>query len=181
MTRVLAFHHALQIAGFILVDSVISATKGSRTPPAMPRVKTHHYPTPEAGMKRFRLRPYQPCENRFLIEYIARHSLKQTTAGFQFKVDPLVFSKMAALDLPDAATMVRSISIPRGFIYGDQSRFFPTESVSLVTSLFAKGHVRKVTRAHHHVFLDQPKMFIQTLKELLVTIAGAPDQARDIL
>lgn len=175
MARVAAYLHRKIFAGLILVDSVIPALKGNRKTPVMPRLKSHFYPNLQSGMKRFRLRPPQPCQNQFLLDYVAAHSLRQTDQGFAFKVDQAVFAKTVEdpnISLPDGVTMIRSIDCPTAFIYGEQSRFFTADTRTFLTSLFEPGRLKQITAAHHHVFLDQPLAFIDALGVLLRSLSG---------
>lgn len=187
ITRIAAYLHCTgelttrALDGVVLADSVISTSKGSRKsiPIPIPRQKRHFFTSLEHGMKRFRLRPPQPCENRYLLDYIAEHSLKETEQGFEFKLDQLVFSKMVpdhVMDLPDAAPMIGEITnIDRGedqacqvgFIYGAQSRFFSEKSQPFLEELFSEQRVIQIPDAHHHLFLDQPLAFLTVLSQML--------------
>lgn len=173
MARIAAYLHPERFAGLVIIDSMVSEQRGARVAPPLPRAKTHYYPSLAEGKRRFRLKPPQPCENKYLIDYIAGHCLKQTAEGWQFKLDPAVFAKMSADEkLPSGAEMVRSMTMPVGFVYGDLSRFFPAEVVSSLEKLIAPALLKKVDAAHHHVFLDQPLAFIKSLRELLQTMSS---------
>jgi pimeloyl-ACP methyl ester carboxylesterase len=118
----------------------------------------------------------QPCDNRYLLDYIAGHSLKESAHGFEFKVDQSLFAKMTEgtdVDLPDAVTMIRSIRCPAGLIYGDKSRLFPPEDRNHLISLFGNNRLANIGDAYHHVFLDQPLEFISALKTLLSRLKKA--------
>lgn len=168
MTRIAAYLYAESLAAIIIVDSAIPPTKGDRTPPPMPRRRDRFYASIEEGKRRFRLRPPQPCENDYILDYIAGYSLRSTDHGYQFKLDSAVFAKMSPdEDFPAAADMVRSLKIPVALIYGEQSRFFPAAIADKLDTIFNAGLIKSIPGAHHHVFLDQPLAFIETLKELL--------------
>lgn len=170
MTRIAGYLYGNELAGTVLVDSGIASHRGRRAPPSRPRTGTHFYDTLEQARKRFRLRPPQPCENEYILDYIADHSIEQTERGYRYKLDQAMFSKMAqdrSLDFPDAATLIRATECPVGFIYGEQSRFFDPESVALAKSVIAPELFYSIPNAHHHVFLDQPLAFIDTLRDLL--------------
>lgn len=123
-------------------------------------------------MRRFRLRPPQPCANDFILSHIAAHSLRSTPEGFTFKVDSALFAKMPGDDsLPAGSEMIEALTIPAACIYGDQSRFFPPQAVSMTEDLFGSDRVVQVRQAHHHVFLDQPLAFISALEKLLRSFA----------
>jgi pimeloyl-ACP methyl ester carboxylesterase len=169
MTRIAAHLYPDEFSGIVIVDSVIATRKGSRIPPPMPRQRRRIYPDLRQGMRRFRLRPPQPCTNQYVVDHIAAHSLKQSADGFEFKYDSAVFAKMPAdEELPIAAAMVSAMKMPVGFIYGELSRFFPEVIVNELKSLINDELIFKVDAAYHHVFLDQPLAFIDTLNQLLV-------------
>ncbi len=170
MTRVAAHLHGESFSAVVLVDSHLPRHRGRRTPPPVPRAHIRHYDTLALGAKRFRLRPPQPCENRFIVDYIAKHSLARDKDGYYFKLDQALFSKLqvdTGLELPDAARMVERSLCPVGFIYGADSRLFPPAEVKTVTEVIKPGLYKCIPDAHHHVFLDQPLVFINTLKEIL--------------
>jgi len=173
MTRIAAYLHAEDLMGVVLVDSVMSRHRGKRIPPPGPRSRVRYYKSLTEGARRFRLRPPQPCSNKFIVDHIARHSLRQSEEGFYFKLDQSLFSKMQEdpkVDLPDAVTMVEETSCPVGFICGLDSRFFPDEAVQILKEVIDPGLLQAVPDAHHHVFLDQPLVFIESLKNILASI-----------
>lgn len=177
MARVAAHLHHDAVARTVIVDSAIPRHRGSRTPPPMPRSRTRYYPTVEEGIRRFRLRPPQPVTNRYIVDYIARHSLKETAEGWCFKYDSAVFAKMPADDsLPAAGEMIASLAMPFGLIYGEESRFFPPEVVESLDDLIDRHHVIGVTGAYHHVFLDQPQAFVEALSAMLERLGASPSR-----
>ena len=168
MTRIAAHLYPDQLDSIVIVDSALPSKKSSREPLPMPRVRSRFYESLEQGKRRFRLRPPQPCDNQFILDYIAGHSLQETPEGFKFKLDGAVFAKMSlAEDFPPAADMVRDMKIPVGFIYGEKSRFFPPSIAEALGLILDSALIRAVPDAYHHVFLDQPLRFIEALKDLL--------------
>jgi pimeloyl-ACP methyl ester carboxylesterase len=168
MTRIAAHLYPEQLDSIVIVDSALPPKKPSREPLPVPKVKSRYYKSMEEGKRRFRLRPPQPCDNKFIIDYLAGHSLKKTSEGFKFKLDVAVFAKMALTEeFPAAADMVRDMRIPVGFIYGEKSRFFPSAVAGELALILDSTLVRAVPDAYHHVFLDQPLSFIEALKDLL--------------
>ncbi len=169
MARICSFLHPGKVARLILVDSPVSGHRVSRPAPSSPREHIRYFASLPAGKKRFRLRPPQPCENDYILDYIAGHSLSQTEAGYRFKLDQAMFANMVddPADLPDTATMVNGLTCPVGLIYGADSRFFPESSLAPARDLLGKDHIARIDNAHHHVFLDQPREFISVLGKLL--------------
>ncbi len=176
MTRIAGYLHGDLLQGIVLIDSVVSTHRTERKPPPAPRTAQRFYPTLDAAKKRFRLRPPQPCQNDYIIDYIAGHSVRAGSAGYYFKLDQAMFSKfedVPGVELPDGATTIRETPCPVGFIIGEQSRFFPPEARALVSTLIDPTLLRVVPNAWHHVFLDQPLHFIEALGEILVNLETA--------
>jgi pimeloyl-ACP methyl ester carboxylesterase len=169
LARTFCFLHPGLVSGLILADSAISVNHRTRALPVAPRGNIRYYRDLSEGVRRFRLRPPQPCENAFLVDYIARHSLMESAAGFCFKLDQALFAKMVENpeNIPDSATMLRALTCPIAMIYGDRSRFFGPEAVALVRQIFLENNILKIEQAHHHTFLDKPQDFITALDQLL--------------
>jgi pimeloyl-ACP methyl ester carboxylesterase len=170
MTRIAGFEYGTALGGIVLVDSAVSRHAAQHQTPTEPRGRIHYYPDIVQGMRRFRLRPPQPCNNHFLLEHIARHSLRETQEGFVFKLDQSLFAHMPAPPppaLPDGASMLAAMDCPVGVIYGNLSKFFPETTRQLLTELLPAEQIISIPDAHHHVFLDQPQAFIDGLQQLL--------------
>jgi pimeloyl-ACP methyl ester carboxylesterase len=168
MTRIAAHLYPEQLNSIVIVDSALPPKKSSREPLPIPKVRSRCYESEEQGKRRFRLRPPQPCNNKFILDYLAGHSLKKTPEGFKFKLDGAVFAKMSLTEeFPAAADMVRDMKIPVGFIYGEKSRFCPPAIAEGLALILDSTLIRAVPNAYHHVFLDQPLRFIEALKDLL--------------
>jgi len=180
MTRIAGHEHGADLGGIVLVDSAVSRHINQYQPPQEPRSRTRYYTSIEQGMRRFRLRPPQPCSNDFLIAHIARHSLRETQEGFVFKLDQALFAHMPAPPppaLPDGASMLASMACPVGAIYGDLSVFFPLATRQLLAELLPAEGIKNIPEAHHHVFLDQPLAFIDSLQKLLAGLIKGADRA----
>jgi pimeloyl-ACP methyl ester carboxylesterase len=70
-------------------------------------------------------------------------------------------------ELPDALTMITESQCPIGIIYGQNSRILTAESATILKDLVGEDLIQCVPDSHHHVFLDQPLAFIDTLRNLL--------------
>lgn len=171
MARFAGHYYPQNFTSIVLVDSAISLPgmqSNFRIPPPSNR-PTRLYQTRQDAARRFRLRPPQPCLNKFIVDYIAMHSVKEIAGGWCWKLDQSVFAKMA--DLSDSGLntgdMIKAIRCPVGIIYGEQSRFFTDEVKSYLHTLFDPAVMIPVSDAHHHLFLDQPHAFIREINNLL--------------
>lgn len=126
------------------------------------RGRPRAYPDREIAESRFRLLPPQTCENRYIIEYIAKQSLMRVNGGWAWKFDEeLPLTLKGGERYPEDYS---SLSLPVGIIYGKQSASFSERTRDYMLELMG-SHVPVVglENAQHHVFLDQPLDFIKAL------------------
>jgi pimeloyl-ACP methyl ester carboxylesterase len=156
-----------RLAGAVIVDSPVrkpdpesaegQGGKAFRNP------KT--YPDLETAVAHFRLIPEQPCEHAFILDYIARHSLRRNEAGWTWKFDPKVFQRFPPKSLRDYLTSVRCrVALLRG----EFSVIVPPETGEYMYELLNRNApLVEIPQAHHHLILDQPLAFIAALRALL--------------
>ncbi|MEQ8859330.1 MAG: alpha/beta hydrolase [Pseudomonadales bacterium] len=137
-------------------------------PPMGGRAKV--YPDKESALARFRLQPPQPCENEYVLQYIARNSLMPVDGGgWTWKFDE---------DLPGTLKNVertaddyRALTLPVGLIYGADSELFSARTLEYLRELIPQElPAVAVEHAQHHVFLDQPLAFVDALKRMLADL-----------
>src|SRR6202047_4455571 len=77
------------LGGAVIVDSPIrSPEEEARTQLTRPPLGNQRvYETFDAALARFRLMPEQACDNRFIVEFIGRHSLRRAEHGLVWKFD----------------------------------------------------------------------------------------------
>jgi pimeloyl-ACP methyl ester carboxylesterase len=109
--------------------------------------------------------PGQPCENAFIIDYVAEHSLREVESGVTWKFDPRVFQRDSNDVMSDYLSSVRCrIALMRG----ERSRVVPPEtSEYMVELLHRNAPLVEIPEAYHHLMLDQPLAFIAALRALL--------------
>ena len=114
-----------RFGGIVIVDSPVNPPDRPRSgPPPVRGGKV--YPTLEAALARFRLAPPQPCENHYIMDYIARWSLAKKPRwpdgdgdGWGWKFDPSIWQRFSvsrppqellkADALPDRAVQGREV------------------------------------------------------------------------
>lgn len=158
-----------RFAGLVLVDSGIRHPDDP--PPDRPSMggRAKLYPDRETALTRFRLQPPQPCENQYILEYIARHSLMQVDRGWAWKFDEdLPVTMKGAERLADD---YRGLRCKLGVIYGENSELFSKRTLDYMRELVPQPFpATGIADAQHHVFLDQPLRFIEALDEMLTTL-----------
>jgi pimeloyl-ACP methyl ester carboxylesterase len=158
--------HGDVLAGAVIVDSPVrrpdpesEEASGGRTFRA-PGV----YPDLETALEHFRLVPPQPCDNDFILDYIARHSIHETAEGWTWKFDPHVF----AHTLVPLRKQLASVQCRVALLRGELSVVVPPDTAQYMYDLMGRNApVASIPYAHHHLILDQPIAFVAALRTLL--------------
>lgn len=155
------------LAGAIIVDSPVrrpdpESQEGDRGR-AFRNPKT--YPDAATARSHFRLIPPQPCENDFVIDYIAEHSLCTVPSGVTWKFDPHIF----VLARPEAMhEHLAAVRCRVALLRGEKSYVVPPETGEYMYQLLRRNApLVSIPEAHHHLILDQPLAFIAALRALL--------------
>ncbi|HLL26597.1 MAG TPA: alpha/beta hydrolase [Xanthobacteraceae bacterium] len=131
------------------------------------------YPGFNAALARFRLAPIQGCENVFIADFIARHSLKEVDGaggkGWTWKFDPFMWHQF---ELPDLALELAAIKCPVALMWGSHSKLMSGKLLDYALKMAPAGTPKiEIPDAEHHVMIDQPLAFVAALRGLL---AGWP-------
>ncbi len=151
----------------------------ARMPPE--RAAGHRvYADLETILGRYRLAPPQPCANDFLMEYMARHSVRRVDGGWSWKFDPkILLNDRHPVDwwsrLPHRLAALKT---RKAIVHGRDSDLFGPPSVDFVQDLVGP-HVPIIglVGAHHHLMLDQPLAFVAALEALLTSWSVSDDEA----
>lgn len=166
-----------KLAGAVVVDSPLGlpdpdegytvARKGADAPTA-PRTNTV-YGTLAEPIERFRFLPNQPCDELYLVDYIARMGLKEVPlkeggSGWTWKFDP---SQGKNFEIHFSRDLLVAARCPLAFVYGSDSLFAQGDGF---THLREQARGRSpfiiVPAAHHHLMMEQPVAFISALRAL---------------
>jgi len=170
--------HGEKLSGVVLVDFPLRPPESQKESDSRrPLIKPKEiYPERSMALKRFRLIPSQPCENEFILQFIASHSLAKVDGGWSWKFDDQLFKGFKS---PNISKHLSSVACPLAVIYGERSALFPPEIVDHMSRVLEKKTPVHILRgAHHHLFLEQPLVFIKTLQKLLVQWAHPKDKIR---
>ena len=135
---------------------------------------TRIYPSLEKALERFRLMPPQPAENYYILDFIARRSLKQTPMpdgsgqGWAWKFDPNMWEKLDRSDgIMSGTGDFPDLTVPVIHLYGDKSRIIDRRKAG--ERGFLDGHIPEIEipDSHHHVMIDQPLALVAALRTLL--------------
>ena len=162
-----ANEYAGRFGALILVDS------GIRHPddplpdkPLMGGGRGKTYPDRETALMRFRLQPPQPCDNEYIVQYIARNSLMPVDGGgwaWKFDEDLMTTLKDGERQPEEYA----NLQLKLGLIYGDDSELFSQNTLAYMRELIPQDFPAVgIENGQHHVFLDQPLAFIDALRSM---------------
>lgn len=127
------------------------------------------YPTLEAALARFRLAPPQPCENRWIAEYLGRMAVKQVQGpdgqqAWTWKFDAALWNQIELGDIWGGFETMRS---PLAIIRGELSQITggPAEKVAKARAPAGTPFIT-IPESHHHVMVDQPMALVAALRAL---------------
>jgi pimeloyl-ACP methyl ester carboxylesterase len=145
--------------------------EAARANPGPPR-GGRTYATFEEALERFRLMPPQPAENLYILDFIARRSLKPSpmpdgSMGWTWKFDPGMWEKLDRSGM-GYGTERPNVTVPLVHIYGDKSRIIERRASGEPHFLDGIPEI-EIPESHHHVMIDQPLALVTALRTLLDT------------
>jgi pimeloyl-ACP methyl ester carboxylesterase len=155
-----------RLAGAVIVDAPVR-----RPSPESEEGRSGHafkmpgvYDTKHQAVSHFALVPRQPCENDYIVDYIASESVHETPDGWTWKFDPNIFDG-TLVALRDQLT---SVGCRVALFTGERSVVVPPDTAAYMYELMGDvSPVVEIPEAHHHLMLDQPLAFVAALRTLL--------------
>lgn len=156
-----------ETGGVVIVDSPIRRPNDPESQaPRRALGLVRHYPTFDIAVQRFRLLPQQLCENEFIVEFIARHSLLESEGAWTWKFDVNAMgSRRSNEPFNEHLGNMRCRS---ALLFGQNSALVSRETARYMSELMgAQAPIVEIPEAQHHVMLDQPLAFVASLRTLL--------------
>ena len=179
VTIVLAASHGVDLAGAIVLDAPVR-----RPDPESEEGRDGNmfrapkiYPDLETAVAHFHLVPPQPCSNHWLVDAVARSSLRQTPDGWRWKFDPRVFTDRHGPSQPsDFSEQLGQVACRVAVVNGQLSAIVDADVRAHMASLLAGAPAAQagvpvvdVPEAHHHLMLDQPLATITAIRAVLAS------------
>src|SRR5579864_3581682 len=154
-----------RLAGVVIVDSPVNPPDRPGGPPKR-EIKPHNvYPSLAAAMARFRLMPPQTSENLYLVDWVARNSLKEVAGGFTWKFDPAIWQRFS---IGDTAERLKATRCRIAVFRGEHSVLLPPQIGEYMFNLLGRSApMVEIPQAQHHIMLDQPLALVAALRALL--------------
>ncbi len=166
-----------RFAGMMILDSPVlspeqrKARDANRKAQAPPR-ETRIYASEAEALSRFRFSPNQPCENFYIVDFIARSSLRRVKAadgseGWTWKFDPFMWSRLTRSEGAEDLTHARC---PMATLWGGKSSLFQAEVIDYVKQIAPMDTLFiEIPEAHHHVMADQPLALVAAARSVIAT------------
>jgi pimeloyl-ACP methyl ester carboxylesterase len=165
-----------KFAAAIIVDPPVFRPErlGKKAKTQSHNPRPHHvYPTLASALARFRLVPTQPCDNFFILDHIARLSLRNVPRagteepGWSWRFDWALWSR---LKRRNPMPLIRTARCPLALVRGGRSRLMEREDAAYMMAVLpTDAPYVEVPEADHHVMIDQPLAFVAAIEALLAT------------
>jgi len=154
----------------LLIDSVVVVPPDKVKAFSSRRSMLRHdfiYDQFEEAIDSFRLIPPQPCRNDFLLKYIAQYSYREIKGKWTLKSDGLI---MKSYDSKDLTELFMNLQCPLYIVYGLMSQIFSQELLdyTVYVGKISEEKIIGIPGAMHHLFIDEPLVFVENVKQLLI-------------
>jgi pimeloyl-ACP methyl ester carboxylesterase len=163
---------AAELGGAVIIDCYFRPEHQPPLHTGPPKVRSvRPYDSLEEALARFRLEPVQGCENLFIVDHIARHSLTQVEAsgngpgGWTWRFDPALRLKTRKIAI---APYLAAMRCPLVMVAGERSNLMTPPVKEYMAHIAPAGTPWvSIPDADHHVMLDQPLALASALNALL--------------
>lgn len=150
--------------GLILVDTALGLTQASDVVGTSDLDYVPAYPTAEQASGRFRLDPPQPDAHAYIVEHIAKQSIRQTSRGWEWKTDPR--TRPYRVD-PVARDAFSSVDCPVILLRSECGMLTDRDLTTIKTVFGRSISIADIPMAHHHSMVDQPFALVTALRTAL--------------
>jgi pimeloyl-ACP methyl ester carboxylesterase len=165
-----AARHGDRLAGAIIVDSPVRKpdpeSEEGRGGRMFRQPKT--YPDLDEAMEHFHLVPPQPLPAPYVIDHVARHSLRETDGGWSWKFDPGLFVRRERRQPGDYGRELAQVRCRVAVLHGERSSIVDERITDYMAEQLGRtAPFVEIPQAHHHLILDQPLAFLAAVRALL--------------
>jgi len=161
--------HPDHLAGAIVCDSPVTQPDPEiasyRLKEAFGKQRT--YPSVEVAVARFRTVPPQPNYLDFVMDHVARRSLRAVEGGWQWKFDPRVFEQFAGSMRGIALPYLLRVRCRFALLRSEHGLVTPDIGRSMYDALGRVAPVIEIPEAGHHAMLDEPLVLLTAIRTLL--------------
>lgn len=157
--------YADDLAGIVILDSPVTAPDpeidAARGGKVFSSVKV--YPDQESALARFRTVPEQASYLPYVVDHVARHSLRELEGGWSWKYDPNIFIPTRT----EARSLLERVRCRVALFRAEHGLVTPEVGQYMYECLGRVAPVVEIPEAGHHLMLDQPLLLLTALRTLL--------------
>lgn len=161
--------HAEDLTGVIVCDSPVTEpdpeVESYRLKEAFGNPRT--YASVDEALARFRTVPPQDHYCDFVMDHVARRSLKPVEGGFQWKFDRRVFEQFAGGMRGIARPYLGEVRCRFALLRSEHGLVTEDIGAAMYEALGRVAPVIEIPEAGHHAMLDQPLVLLTALRTLL--------------
>jgi pimeloyl-ACP methyl ester carboxylesterase len=161
--------HADRFTGVIICDSPVTKpdpeVESYRLKMAFGMPRT--YESIDDALKRFRTVPPQDHYLDYVVEHVARQSLRRADGGWQWKFDRRIFEQFGGSMRGIARPYLTRVRCRFALLRSELGLVTPDIGASMYEALGRVAPVIELPEAGHHAMLDQPLVLLTALRTLL--------------
>jgi pimeloyl-ACP methyl ester carboxylesterase len=161
--------HSDRLAGAIVCDSPVTApdpeVDAARIGSAFGAPRT--YPTLDDALARFRTVPPQAHYLPYVVDYVARHSVRRIEGGWRWKFDRQVFAQFAGGMRSIALPYLGKVRCRFALLRSEHGLVTADIGAEMYETLGRVAPVIEIPEAGHHAMLDQPLLLLTALRTLV--------------
>jgi len=161
--------HSDRLAGAVVCDSPVAApdpeVDAARLGSAFGTPRT--YPSLDAALARFRTVPPQDHYLPYVVDHVARHSVRRTAGGWRWKYDPGVFAQFSRGLRSVALPYLREVRCRLALLRSENGLVTADIGADMYDMLGRVAPVIEIPEAGHHAMLDQPLLLLTALRTLV--------------
>jgi len=169
VTIATAARYANKLSGVIICDSPVTEPDPEigayRLKEAFGRPRT--YETVEDAIRHFRTVPAQAHYLDYVIDHVARQSLRPVEGGWQWKFDRHIFEQFGLGLRSIALPYLQDVTCRLALLASEQGLVTPDIGQSMYDALGRVTPIIEIPEAGHHAMLDQPLILLTALRTLL--------------
>lgn len=161
--------HPEDVAGVIVCDSPVTEPD--------PEVGAYHvrdafgrertYATEDEALARFRTVPAQPHYLHYVMDHVARRSLRRVEGGWRWKFDRSVFAQFAGGVRSIALPYLSDITCRLALLRSEHGLVTRDIGEAMFERLGRVTPVIEIPEAGHHAMLDEPLVLLTAIRTLL--------------
>jgi pimeloyl-ACP methyl ester carboxylesterase len=157
--------HGDALSGIVILDSPVSAPDPELEAARQGNIfgPLRVYPDVETALSRFRTVPEQEHYLPFVMDHVARTSLRPVEGGFSWKFDPAIFVPSRS----EPRDLLSQVSCRVALFRSERGLVTPEIGEHMYDLLGRVAPVVEIPEAGHHLMLDQPLLLLTALRTLL--------------